>query len=485
MRLQGYEPRRGDLEKHLAYRDKKVEWALKKHKAGAVWFVRKYGKDAFDAKLQELKKAQDCSALFEDDRGLWTYSGLRPSIAEEFDDKVTREYDLPGAKLIPWAHVPKNKPRYYQDEAVEKLLEAANFGPAGVEMGTGLGKSFIIMMLLKRLALPSVVMAPSVSIAGQIYRDLVDHFGPSKVGFFGDGKKQFNRLFTVATGQSLTKLEPGDPAWEALSKAQVFVADESHTCPAQTLSRVCFGLCANAPYRFFFSGTQMRGDGLDLLLEGITGPIVYSMTVQEGVDQGFLSKPLFRMCWATSNVKSDSSDPNDLTRDHVYYNPELNRKAAELANKAVSVMGRPTLILVEELEQISQLLPHLRYEVRFAHGGATKANKAKIPSQFHDCDTTKLVEGFNAREFPILVGTSCIATGTDLRATGAMLYLRGGKSETEVKQGVGRCTRLFPGKEDCIVIDFGVENVDTLARHAAARKEIYRDIYPGCKDIRI
>lgn len=482
MRLQGYETRREELQQRLKYRDKKVEWTLKKFKSGAGWFIGKFGEDAYTKRLTELKAEQDKSVLFEDGDGMWTYSGLRPSLAEHFGDEVLREYDLPGSKLLPWTRQPKNQMRYYQEAALENLLEAANRGPAAVEMGTGLGKSFIIMMLLKRLALPSVVMTPSKSIAKQIYADLLHHFGPAKVGFFGDGKKQFTKLFTVAIGASLTKVEPGDQAWDAFRQAKVFIADESHTCPAAMLSKVCLGLCSPAPYRFFFSGTQMRGDGLDLVLEGITGPIVYRMTVQEGVDQGFLSKPVFKMCWTESRIKSDSSDPNDLTRDHVYYNPDLNQKAAELANKSVGLMGRPTLILVEEHQQVAQLLPHLRYEARFAHGGVTKANRDKIPSQFHDSDTSKLVEAFNAREFPILIGTSCIATGTDLRVTGAMLYLRGGRSEIEVKQGVGRCTRLSPGKEDCVVIDFGISNVETLARHAAARKEIFADIYPGCKD---
>jgi hypothetical protein len=69
-------------------------------------------------------------------------------------------------------------------------------------------------------------------------------------------------------------MKPGTPAWEKLSKAQVFIADESHMTPAKTLQEVCFGLLKHAPYRFFFSATQMRGDGLGLLLEGIVGKIV-------------------------------------------------------------------------------------------------------------------------------------------------------------------------------------------------------------------
>ncbi len=266
----------------------------------------------------------------------------------------------------------------------------------------------------------------------------------------------------------------------------MFIADESHQTPAATLAKVCFGLLANAPYRFFFSGTQLRGDGLDLVLEGITGPIVYTMSVQDGVDQGWLAKPLFRMVWMKSDVACDSSDVNELTRAHIYYNDDLNRKAAMFANKAVATMGRPTLILIDELEQFSRLLPHLGYDVRFAHGGVTAENKKFVPEKYHESDPDLFVEEFNEGKFPILVGTSCIATGTDIKVAAAIIYLRGGKSEIEVRQGaVGRGTRLVPGKQDCVVIDFGIENIEPLKRHAEVRRAIYKSVYPSYTEVHL
>jgi superfamily II DNA or RNA helicase len=468
------------------YIDKKVEFALRKFKAGSSWFIRRTGEVAYKARLAELQAARKKSLLFRDDKGFWTYGGLKAHAAEVLDDdRCERGYDIPEPRLCPWATEPDRMPRYYQEAAEEALMVASQWGAAGVEIGTGLGKTFIILRILKRLGLPAVIMSPSVNIAEQIFDELTHHFGKSKVGFFGDGKKDLKKLFTVAVGASLTKIAEGSPAWRAFAAAKVFIADESHMCPATTLTKVCFGLVANAPYRFFFSGTQVRNDGLGLLLGAITGPIVYRMTVKEGVDQGFLAKPVFRMCWTKSNVNFDDGDANEMTRAHVYYNPELNRKAADLANKAVTLMQRPTLILVDEFEQLSYLLPHLRYEARFAHGGVSKENKDKIPSQFHDSDPKQLVKDFNAGKFPILVGTSCIATGTDIKAAAAILYMRGGKSEIEVKQSVGRGTRRIPGKEDCIFIDFGIENVEMLKRHALARKELFDEIYPSYAELRI
>lgn len=482
LRLSGYESKRAELAKYLTYVDKKVDYELDSHKRNKVWFTQARGSAAYALRLEELKAKRNQSLLFEDAEGLWTYSGLSGMLASAFGDEVVYEYQRPAPKALPWVHLPENKDRYFQAAAAERLL---GVGHGAVEIGTGLGKSQIIRNLVKALGLQTVVMAPSKNIASQILADLTKHFGKAKVGRFFGGKKEFKKQIVVAVAASLTRVEPGSQEWDRLVGTKVFIADESHLCPASTLAKVCFGLLADAPYRFFFSGTQMRNDGLDLLLDAITGPIVYRMTVREGVDQGFLTKPVFKMIRTKSGINFDSHDANELTRVHLYYNPKINKMAADFANKAVSLMARPTLILVDEIEQFSHLLPHLRYEARFAHGGVNKDNKDKLPAEYHDSDPDQLVADFNDNAFPILVGTSCISTGTDIRSVRAIIYLRGGKSEVELKQSVGRGTRLFAGKEDFLFIDFAIDDVDMLARHAEARISIFRDIYPSFSEIRM
>ena len=147
-------------------------------------------------------------------------------------------------------------------------------------------------------------------------------------------------------------------------------------------------------------------------------------------------------------------------------------------------MGHRVLILVEEMEQFAKLLPMFEYEARFAHGGVTADNKDKLPEKYWDSDPKALVKAFDNGEFPILVGTSCISTGTNIRSVRTLIYLQGGQSEIQVRQAIGRATRLYPGKEFCNIFDFDIQNKDCLHRHARVRKSIYNDLYPdNCKEI--
>ena len=473
IRLVGYEEKRAALEAELTYTDKRKEFEYQKARK-SNFLIQKLGHKAYEEHLKELKSQIKKCLLFQDDQGLWTYSGFSTRLAKAFDDQVSEENLFPKHDQIPWQNTPNRTLRPYQEEAVHLLLERRH---GAVEIGTGLGKTAIIEALVKEIGLKAVVMAPSKSIASQIHKEFEYHFGKKRVGYFGDGKKDFKKLIVVAIAASLTKVQEGSPAWKELSKAQVFVADESHLTPAATLQKVCFGLMSEVPYRFFFSGTQLRNDGLGLLLEAITGDIVFRMSVREGVDQGYLAKPIFKMFGCKSDSDFESRDVNAMTRAHFYYNQNVINRVANLANMSVEILGRPTLILIDEMEQFARLLPKLHHKFGFAHGPITKQNKDKIPARFHESDPNRLVDDFNAGKFKLLIGTSCISTGTDIKVASHIINWVGGKSEIQIKQGVGRGTRLCQGKVDCFVTDFDVENVDVLSRHAEERCEVYDSIY--------
>lgn len=463
-----------NLEMALQYHDKRVDYELNKFKH-ARWFKEKYGEEAYDEKLKALKAERIKSLLMKDSGGQWTYTGLAEHLQRQFGCSIGSDVKYPHAEALPWSRDPL-KPYPYQVEALQQLLAHRH---AAVEIGTGLGKTLIIRYLTRRLGLRTVVMAPSTSIAQQIFDTMTHDLGRKYVGMFGAGRHDVKKLITVATAQSLVRVEKDSPAWEHFSSADVFVADESHLCPAATLSRVCFGLMAAAPYRFFFSGTQMRNDGLDLLLDAITGPVVYRKSVKEGIDEGYLARLRFTMMNVTSDLGYRTPDVNEMTRAHLYYNEGVNRKVADTVNRLHKLCGYQVLVLVEELEQFSKLQPMLRCEAGFAHSGGSGSEV--LAAQFQKSDPDALVARFNDAKLPVLVGTSCIATGTDIKANKATVYLRGGKSEIEVSQGaIGRSTRLHPpiDKTECHVIDVCVGNIDVLKRHADARRKIYEQVAP-------
>ena len=483
MYLKGFDSKL--LGEYLKYEDKKVDYELKNFIKNK-WFRTKYGEDVYKERLDILKKSKIKSLLFEDEEGLWTYPGLLYYLKDKYPEaEVSSDVVYPESKLVPWEHIPDYELRDYQDKAI-LLLEQGKH--AGIEYATGSGKSKIVIHLIKNHGLKSLVVTPSISIAEQMYSELLLLFGKKKVGKYFGGKKEPKKQIIVAVAQSLTRIEKDSEDWEELGKCKVLAFDESHLTAAQTLSEICFGLVKNVPYRYFVSGTQLRNDGLDLLLEAITGNIVYRLSVKDLVDQGYLAKPSFRMIRTNSPITAEPKDPNAYTRTHLYYNTKVNKIAADLANKNAAE-GKQVLVLIDEVEQFSYLLPHLKHAVGFAHGGLTKDNKGKVPTEYHDSNPNALVKQFNNKELPILVGTSCISTGTDIQTAKCLIFLKGGKSEIELRQSVGRGTRRVPGKDSFVFYDFDViVNGNTACithRHASMRKKTYESIYPDVKEINL
>lgn len=458
-----------DLKKFRAactYRDKRVQFQLRR--------LRKNHWRDCSQEIAELE-AKEVTCLYNETDGTIP-SGLVPYLMKQFSGSATSgPPEIDTGSQMHWAVEPPSL-RPYQETARQALLLEQH---AAISLPTGSGKSLLAVWLVRTLGLKTVVMAPSINIANQLYADFSKYLGKGKVGKFYSGHKEPRKQIVIAVAASLTKVETDSPHWKPLHSTQVFIADEAHRTPAVTLEKVCFGLMASAPWRFFLSATQLREDGLQLLLQAITGPVVFEMTLRDGVDSGFLARPRFKLVEYTSKQYCSSKDAMEMNRVHLMHNPDVMRLAAGIAKNAVAA-GYPVLILIDEVQQFNVLRRFLHLPMAFAHGPVSRDEEGKwpIPEEFVDSDPTQLVAEFNEGKHQILVGTSCISEGTDVRPVKLMLYLKGGKSEIDVRQSLGRCTRRVQGKDSCMVVDFDPVNVDLLHRHALVRKKIYNEVYP-------
>ena len=455
------------VRKFLTFQDRSVDYQIQKLNKNLRW--KNQNPESYFERLDELKASRQRCILFQDEDGTsWTFSGLWQDLQQRFGWTLqSTSKDIKNLS-IPWTSTP-HELRYYQREATEALIKARH---AAVELPTASGKTRIIMELLKQTSTQSLIVTPSSAITEQIYDELVKFFGSRYVGQYGNGKKQFNKLFTVATLQALLRLEPSSVVYDTLSTSQVFIGDEAHCLPPDAFQSVCTGVAAHAPYRFFLSATQLRTDGSAMVLRGITGPIVYKKEYQELAEEGYVARMVFKT-FSVPSYGASSDDPNKETRKQLYCNPNVNRMAADIASKSVLLANRQTVIVVDEFKQFLQLKNYLTVPFEFVHGGASKDVKDVLPQEYWKCDTKAIVERFNKGEVKLLIGTSAISTGVDLRPVGCLIYLQGDASEIKVRQALGRGSRLAPGKTDCWCVDFNVTGSRTMERHFLARKKIY------------
>lgn len=476
------------LRKNLTYQNTSIVFNLKKLKENK-WLQANHP-EAFNIRKKELeKKLFSCMLNFDSSLNkFWFYPGSIPYL-NNFSFKEESNIEYPVPKKVPWKNTLPFNLYPYQEASVEKLLEAKH---GCVELCTGAGKTAIILTLARELGLKTIIVTPSKSIFLEILEKFEHHFGKSNVGAYGAGKKRLGKKFTVCVSKSLTMLKPDSEAFDFFKNADVVIGDESHTLAADTLEAVFHGVLKKVPYRFFLSGTQVRGDGKDKLLESIIGKKVYEMPTKQAIDGGYICPVKFFVFETTSKDIKKYKDPLKTKRKQFLYNSNIADITAKIANSAWIHAQESTLILVEELEQIKMLKERLKVPFDYVHS-ASKSDAENFGLEKRKVN--EMVELFNLGKIKVLIGTSCIATGTNIYNTHNTINWVGGSSEVKTKQGaVGRSVRVLEKskykeyhkpKPYSKIYDFRVTNIRLLENHLQKRLEMYKETTDEIKFIRI
>lgn len=464
------------LKAFLTFTNTSVSYLISKHMKNK-WFKQSRPRE-WAERLNELKAQAKKTLVFEKNGLTFIRPGSLSYLKDNgFEFEVENHIEYPKPQNIVWKTPLPFDPYPYQTDAVKALVEAKH---GGIDVATGLGKSLIAALLTKHFGLKTLIVVPSKSIFLELFNFIETHFGKGKVGAFGNGKKDISKQITVAISKSLTLIEEDSPEWEFFQQKQVLIIDEAHTFGSAELDDVCHGVTKNIPYRFFMSGTQTRGDGGIKLLQSITGPIVYGISTKSGIEGGYLSPIETRIISVNSPSSKKSKDPGKMKREHFLYNQNIINKAAQIAN-VLGNKGESTLILVEEIEQISMLLKKLTVPACYMHGNTTKKEElARLGLEKTDLKTTLL--DFNMGKFKVLIGTPAIEVGTNIFCHNG-INLQGGASEINVKQGIigrmvrrldkSRYAKYHPPKSVARLFDFDVEEIEMLHRHLQTRIKFY------------
>lgn len=477
------------LKDSLTYNDTSAAFNLKALKENR-WLQSNHP-HTYQIRKQELEaKLKTCMLQFDlKTQKYHFHPGSIPYLSNQFSFQIKNRINYPDPKKMAWKRPLPFDLYPYQKESVEKLLEARH---GCVELCTGAGKTAIILSLARELGLKTVIVTPSKSIFLEILEKFEHHLGKTNVGAYGDGKKKLGKNLTVCVSKSLTMLKPGTEEYDFFANADVVIGDESHTLGAETLESVFHGVLKNIPYRFFLSGTQVRGDGKDELLESIIGKKVFSLTTKEAIDGGYICPVRFIIFETTSKDIKQYKDPLKAKRNQFLYNSNIADLSAKIANSAWNQAQESTLILVEELEQIKMLKERLKVPFEYVHS-ASKADAAQFGLETRKVDET--VEMFNKGEVKVLIGTSCIATGTNIFPTHNTINWVGGSSEVKTKQGaVGRSVRileksiykeLHKPKPISKIYDFKISNVPLMENHLQKRISMYKETSDNIKYIKV
>ncbi len=382
------------------------------------------------------------------------------------------------------------KPRYYQQIAVDKTLEAIANGKDKVllTLATGTGKTYIAFQIVYRLfearwsrrgtqRRPKVLFLADRNVLAD---QALNTFNPLEKDIVRiNGKEIRNRGGKVPTNadiffaiyQSIAERKSDEfdaendvTAYYKQYPAEYFdliVIDECHRGSANDESswREILDYFGSAVH-LGLTATPKRDDNGDTYK--YFGEPVYEYSLKEGINDGFLTP--YKVKRIKTNIDEYKFNPNDIVQG------ELKEQIVTLDKfeREVIIPKRTELIAKIILEQINPLDKSIIFCVNQKHAIDMKIaiDKYKKIKDNNYCvrvtsDEGKIgrdyLEAFqnNDRDIPtILTSSKMLTTGVDAKNVRNVVLTAPIRSMTEFKQIIGRGTRVYEGKDFFTIIDF-------------------------------
>jgi len=216
--------------------------------------------------------------------------------------------------------------------------------------------------------------------------------------------------------------------------------------------------CANAYYRYGFTGTFLRTDGADMSMHGVLSKVIFKKTASELIEAGYLVRPHITI--TRHQVPRMPGLDYKRAYDYIIRDGEFNKKIANIAREKISEK-KQTLILVKRKEHgatLAEMIPQATY----LSGDDPTHTREMVKAQF------------NRKEIPCLIATAIFGEGIDIPNINVLINARCQKSEIQSVQGLGRALRKAPGKDMAEVFDFLIIPQKHLQAHSVERILAYK-----------
>ena len=347
-----------------------------------------------------------------------------------------------------FSHVDVLDLRNGQDVALVRVAENYN----GVIMApTGFGKTFLIRQICKMYpTLNIVICTPRKSVVKSIYERLTaDTFLKDQVGVVSSWKNTgAEHRIVVSTVRSLGKTNT--------ERCDLLMFDECQGVGAVHTAEA-IAKFARARKFGFSASPEGRGDGADMVLESLFGPVRFDFTYQQAVDTGSVV-PIEAHIHNIKGLPIDKKGRIALKRWGLWRNHARNKRIAEVVTKFKQ--EEQVLVMVETIEHamnLRSLLPEYtviysncskeRYE-KFVEDGFT------TDPYMNDREMTEAQNKFESGELLKVISTMKWREGVDFPKLRALVRADGLSGPIPSTQIPGRLSRLDDNKDKGILIDF-------------------------------
>ena len=379
--------------------------------------------------------------------------------------RICRYYDIhyqleDRRRTLPSIRLPfQGRLKPFQKRAVEKML-ARDFGTLNAP--TGSGKTVMALYVIAQRGQPALIVVHTKELAFQWIEQIqkfLDIDG-SQIGLIGAGKKQVDRLITVALVQSLYRCAD-------LVSNQIghLIVDECHRTPSRTFTEAVTEF--DSRFMLGLSATPFRRDNLSKLIFWHLGDIHHSIDRKNLIKEGHILKAEIVL------RKTDFEPYHDPVNDYSKMLLELtqdddrNHLIAEDVFKESQENAGVCLVLSDRKRHCETLQALLRYK----HHLKADLLTGELSSEQRKAVLARAKVG----AVPALIATGqLVGEGFDCPHLTSLFLATPIRFSGRVQQYLGRILRPSAEKRQPKVYDYIDEKVSVLQSAARHRQRIYR-----------
>jgi superfamily II DNA or RNA helicase len=355
------------------------------------------------------------------------------------------------------------KPSYVLRDYQEDLLDSLKGKTVGVvQADTGAGKTVCFVALAEKLKTTCLVLVHTKELAEQTRKAFAKLLGLElgQIGLLGSGKWELKPI-SVGLHQTLTRMDSERQA-EIKDYFGLVIADETHLVAASTFYRNMNKL--NSKYKFGFSATPIREDGLTRVIHWACGPLVHSVPKDKLAD--VLIRPTHEQIHTNFEYFLFDTSEYGIMLGFLAENKARNKLILDTFNEkklseknCVLLCGR-----TDHIDLLQTLIPD------------SVALHSKLSKKEREARMAQIISGEKRH---VISSWGFFSTGIDIPRLDTLLVCSPIKSLTKVKQAAGRIMRGFPGKISSHIVDFVDSKVWILQEHGKRRQKILKTV---CKD---
>ena len=361
--------------------------------------------------------------------------------------------------------------REYQEEAIEAVIRAREEGINRqlICLPTGTGKTVTFAAIAKRLQTRTLVLAHREELIQQAKDKISLVYPEATTGLVMAANNEFRKDIVVASIQTACR----DRRLKDLADQNfgLLIVDEAHHAVGDSYMKVLssLGFMNNFGDKTLIGVTATANRADKLSLGDVFEEVVFERSICTMIQAGYLCDLKGKRVLTHTNLTSIRTVHGDFLESdlsEVVNTPERNR------------------LIVNSYTTYAKDRKAIAFCVDVAHSHSlTQAFQAKGIASFSvygdmpKDERKAALKDFSEGKIQVLTNCNLLTEGYDEPSVSCVLMCRPTKSAALYTQCVGRGTRLYPGKKNCLVIDF-TDNLHDLTTVASLEQTVIKSPIP-------